>query len=591
MAAYRRFEDHDLLHTVVQTTPKIYLTSGSAGWDGNVDSASGLTLHGGVRGRSDVKASDFSSSGISIYPIDRLDTLSIDGVQYISGSYPATASVSYVKVRRTEASSANDTTSVDWYKRHFDPILGLYEYYKDLNHNYFTGSYSYSSLYFKQNTSYQAPVVSYSGSSLTTVSSSYAMEAWVKPTYVTSSAQDFTIMGQRTRWKFYITGSDGRLAFTDFATTVTSSDALVAGVWSHVAFVADGSSGTFYVDGASSGQRAFTGTLATVGQHVTSSHLSIGAAYVLNGGAGAADQGFSGYIFDARIWSTVRTTAQVSGSYLTYISGSGSTSLVHYSRFDDGPLSTRHGFAAGSGALDHSSTAVHGQLINFRTTAPVSPIWQPNDNHSFITDAIKLHDRIDMFRVVHVPSIFYGIQMATGSVRLTCRAYDNQGIVRVLQDDGRGALYISGSMTRNIGHEEYRGVAWRKVGNVFYSEGFIVITDPSLLDFGERHDTGTAARTLQVEFNGLNRIHSKVFLCRIGGAECNASLNPTFYEVDRGDVQDATDDRYMARSSTTYVTAIGLYSSDRKLVAVAKLAQPIRNREKDRITIRLRFDL
>lgn len=41
---------------------------------------------------------------------------------------------------------------------------------------------------------------------------------------------------------------------------------------------------------------------------------------------------------------------------------------------------------------------------------------------------------------------------------------------------------------------------------------------------------------------------------------------------------------------TTWITAIGLYNEDRKLVAIAKLAQPIRKREKDKINIRLKMD-
>jgi hypothetical protein len=36
---------------------------------------------------------------------------------------------------------------------------------------------------------------------------------------------------------------------------------------------------------------------------------------------------------------------------------------------------------------------------------------------------------------------------------------------------------------------------------------------------------------------------------------------------------------------------VGLYNEDRKLVSVAKMASPIRKREKDKILIRLRLDI
>jgi hypothetical protein len=41
----------------------------------------------------------------------------------------------------------------------------------------------------------------------------------------------------------------------------------------------------------------------------------------------------------------------------------------------------------------------------------------------------------------------------------------------------------------------------------------------------------------------------------------------------------------------TYVTAVGIYNEFRELVAVAKIAQPIRKRETDQVNIRLRLDI
>ena len=167
------------------------------------------------------------------------------------------------------------------------------------------------------------------------------------------------------------------------------------------------------------------------------------------------------------------------GAAFTGLSGtlyaSGSAGLIHYTRFNDGPL----GYLAGSGALDHSSLAHHGQVIQY--SGPQTARWQPNDHQTFVHQ-LKVSGTLTDMRLFHLPSLFYGKQIAPGSVRVTDGVYNRRKIVRVFCDDGRGSLYLSGSMTRDISGEEYQGSPRRKVGNVFYSEGLVVFTDPALWD-------------------------------------------------------------------------------------------------------------
>lgn len=597
MGVYRRFEENDTLQSVVHSRPLILLASGTQGWHGNTSADGSLSLYAGIRGRDDVDLEDLPTSGLAIYPIDPLDTHSIDRVQFVSGSYPSTGTVAYVKCRNAAASSFTQITDQFWYEEHYRPIELLYEWYSRYNPERFIGCHDFYSLYFQQNLSYAAPVVAYTGSSLSTVSSSYTIEAWVKPTYMTSSLQDYVIMGQRTRWKLYITGTTGQLAFTDFATVVTSSDSLTPGVWTHVAFVADGASGSFYFDSTINGQSAFTGTLTAYSAAITGSELSVGASLVLSGAGNVvqADQGFRGFLYETKAWSVARTAAQISGTWNRTLkpAESGSSTLVHYSRFNDGPLGNAHGYTQGSGAFDYGRSGVHGRMRNFRTVLPLSPTWQPNDNVDFYTYKTDVSvTGTNFLRLVHVPSLYYGRQISTGSLVIECHAYENQGLVRTIKDDGRGGLYVSGSLCRPIGNEDYEGVQWRKVGDIFYAEGLIVITDPCLWDLGDNNLDATGdADTFRLSFNGVQRVPTKIFMCHLPGAEHNASNNPSFSYIDPGDPDDLTDDKYITKGNVTYVTAVGLYDEHRNLVAVAKIAQPIRKREMDRLTIRLKMDL
>lgn len=559
------------------------------GWRGSLGDSGSLSLYGGIRSRRDVNPG--SSSGVSLYPLDPSDTHTIDGVIFVSGTYPATGSISFVKVRNSPIPNTPGAsgliTKMDWYDEHYRSIGLLYDYYGQTNAAYFTGSYDYYSLRFKQSVSSLARAVVFPGASLATVTSSFTVEARIMPMTVTGSSE-FVIASQQDRWRLFLTGSTGNLAFSDYATTVTAS-APQAGVWQHVAVAVGANSASFYLDGSLVVDRPFTGSLLTS----RTGSLVVGAAVVISGLSEVYDRGFDGFLYETRVWGKKLSSAQVSSSFdRTLISSSGSSDLKHYARFNDGPLGSAHGFAQGSGTYDHSSAHVHGKMENFAAALPVASSWHKNDDEDFFTLKTVSHGSYDVFRAVHLPSLFYGRQVATGSVRMICRSYHDQGIERVVLDDGRGSLYISGSIARPVSGDDRRGVAWNKVGNVFYSEGLFVITEPSMLDFGDPGlDSGAVTGTLSVEYAGETRIPSRIMMCRLGPAEGNASSNPTFSTLDQRGTEDPLDDRYVVNGDgTTWITSVGLYDDEHRLVAVAKMAQPLRKREKDRLDIRLRFD-
>jgi hypothetical protein len=590
-SVYHKFNKNDLLHTVVHTRPHLAFASGTAGWSGSVGADSSLSLYGGVRSRTDIKAG--STSGLQVYPLDLCDTHSIDKVIFVSGSYPATGSVKMVKCRNTVASLLGDITDVDWYQEHFSPIERLYDYYGSYHDNYFTGSYDFYCLRFKPSVKNEHTAVKFGGVALETASPSLSIEARIKPTAVVSSSKDFVIASQDDNWMLYITGSNGSLTFSDLTDIVTSSLSVTNGKWQHIAFTYDNSAKVckFYKDGA-------LNCSYHVEQAIDASYdnLIIGAERSDAGFFIKENNGFEGFIYETRIWDTVRTDAQISASNNTTIVQTGSlTNLVHYARFNDGPLGSRHSRAIGSGVFNHSTNPVaaieDGQFLNFGTTLPETPIWHVNDDQNFFTQKTKILTGANFLKAIHIPSMFYGRQISTGSVRIECKAYYNQYISRVLVDDGRGSLYISGSITNGLVSDERSGVKWNKVGNVFYSEGIITITEPSLFDFGEIDRDGPAT-TLNISFDGDSRIASKVFMCRMGPADCNASNNPSYSYLENYGTEDTSDDRYIRTGdATTYITAIGIYNEDRKLVAVAKLARPLRKREQDKFNIKLAIDM
>lgn len=606
MSTYHKLEEHDVLYSVIHSSPRIIVASGSDGWKGNLDESGSLSLYEGVRSRR----LEMLLDGINISPVDPIDTHSIDKVIFVTGSYPSTGSIRMVFARAEESpSTIFDSTQVDethWYEEHFRPILSLFEYYGRTNPEYTTGSYDYYSLYLQENATGSTPHVLFTGESSDIVPSLFSIQAKIKPTLIDGSSGSLTIMSQESNWAFSV-ARNGKLLFTDYVVDIETTGSVGQdAIWQSVGLVIQPGSASFYINGRlaqalpySVPPSSSTGSLAVGGRLLASGSLA--ASFVLptlfyeafplfdddNTPGFSVEDGFQGFIFDTRLWSGSLTAGEMSGSFNETLVDSGSVRLLHYARFNDGPFGEAHGYAQGSGAVDFGRFENHGTFVNVGTTLPRCPIWHPNDDPDFVTPKTLITNEVRRLKILHVPSMFYGRQIASGSIELVCHAYSNKGIVRVLRDDGRGRLYVSGSVTKPLSGEEYRGAVWNKVGNVFYSEGLIVLTDPSLLDFGELGLDSDYTDTLQATFDGNERTPTKVFMCRVAPAEANASMNPTFSEMN----DDNGRKEIKTPKPVTYVTAVGLYNEDRKLVAVAKLAQPIRKREKDPLDIRLRIDL
>ena len=90
-------------------------------------------------------------------------------------------------------------------------------------------------------------------------------------------------------------------------------------------------------------------------------------------------------------------------------------------------------------------------------------------------------------------------------------------------------------------------------------------------------------------FQNITNINSTLFFCRAAPDEFNYSGNPTFvdssYKITT--IEPGQED---TQRSFTFVTSVGLYDADDKLLAVAKLSRPVeKQREKD-LTFRVRLD-
>ncbi len=228
--------------------------------------------------------------------------------------------------------------------------------------------------------------------------------------------------------------------------------------------------------------------------------------------------------------------------------------------------------------------------------------------------------------LISVPSIFYGSSIKKGSLKLNF--YVSGSVVARLSDVRRNGELIQDYPPGSNGSGSVAGVC-------LYNEGFIVLTgawgltnaahtevyssgaeDPKWYYFAS---TGSAAigmvsSSFDLQFEGVNYIETLMINCHAPKGELNHSSNPTwvkcgypsssfmavtgstyYRENDQLQVVNLNKSPHYGESGSferiTYIGSIGIYDKDRRLIAVAKLSSPVRKKETDQYTFRLKYDI
>lgn len=96
---------------------------------------------------------------------------------------------------------------------------------------------------------------------------------------------------------------------------------------------------------------------------------------------------------------------------------------------------------------------------------------------------------------------------------------------------------------------------------------------------------GLRNRIQNIQFNNTIELNSTVYFCRIKHNEFNYSSNPTYLSGSQIRVKTQMED-----PPISYITSLGLYSSDNQLLAVGKFSEPIRKDSNIELTCRARVD-
>jgi hypothetical protein len=228
--------------------------------------------------------------------------------------------------------------------------------------------------------------------------------------------------------------------------------------------------------------------------------------------------------------------------------------------------------------------------------------------------------------LVEIPSAIYGSSIKKGTVSL--KFYVTGNLLAEVKDTKKNGelIEVTGS---NLN---------KTAGIVLYNEGFILLTGSwdlggastsdqyvycaaagindndvaKWIHWGRGFDGAPVTNaSFDIDFEGTTKIHTLTMLATAPKSELNYSFNPTylkftssvpaaasgynFYkENEFREIKNTVKTDFIGVSGSyqpqVFINKIGIYDSEKRLIAVAKLATPVKKTEQRSITFKLKLD-
>lgn len=235
---------------------------------------------------------------------------------------------------------------------------------------------------------------------------------------------------------------------------------------------------------------------------------------------------------------------------------------------------------------------------------------------------------VQKLNLISIPSIFYGSSIDKGSVEL--EFYVSGSLIAKLNDYKK-----NGELIQTFGDNGSGSVA----GLVLYNEGFVILTgswnlndshtepyvyktgsyisdNPKWIYWGAgllQANNLTLSSSFDLKFEGVNYINTITMMAHAEKGELNFSNNPTYIDYSQTTASGPSINAlsYTENSSLliknnkqypydnysgeiekeTYISKIAIYDEQKNLIAIAKLAKPIKKTENRELTFKLKLDI
>ena len=271
----------------------------------------------------------------------------------------------------------------------------------------------------------------------------------------------------------------------------------------------------------------------------------------------------------------------------------------------------------------YPSTYARPRIESLRNSLDYYSRLNPHYQYS----ASLYHDlSTDELTLISIPSIFYGSSIKKGSLKLSF--YVTGTLIAEAKDENRNGTLIQTGPENSLGSGSVAGV-------VLYNEGFLILTGTQAIGIDQSHEETyipaasdsnpkwvhfnsqgisydrIVSSSFDLEFEGTNYIPTVTMLAHAPKAALNNSSNPTFlsegqtknvntgsgfaYEenpnlVIKNIIKSPYNEHTASFEKQTYISKIGIYDKERNLIAIAKLANPVKKTEEKDYTFKLKLD-
>jgi hypothetical protein len=227
--------------------------------------------------------------------------------------------------------------------------------------------------------------------------------------------------------------------------------------------------------------------------------------------------------------------------------------------------------------------------------------------------------------LISIPSIFFGSQIKKGSLELNF--YVSGTLIGTLKDERQNGELIQTGPEGSNGSGSCAGVA-------LYNEGFLMLTGS--WDIGQPHTEGylgsggavspkwlyyavgaqdgvtitNQKSSWSLDFRGTTKTQVMTMFANAPKGMINHSNNPTYVKYGQASqitgsgnyIEDPSSEIQNIVSSSfhdveptfdkeTYISKVGIYDDDMNLLAIAKIATPVKKTEERSLTFKLKLDI
>jgi hypothetical protein len=191
--------------------------------------------------------------------------------------------------------------------------------------------------------------------------------------------------------------------------------------------------------------------------------------------------------------------------------------------------------------------------------------------------------------LISIPQQYFGDEIKRNSFTFTSSSV-------IIKDDGFGNLYpVGNSISQSINSPSSSN---NYVGNIFYNTGIVNITETGSFSSSLSY-MNLVDNSFNVKFDSTHTIYSTEYKLLIKSNEFNVSNNVTSraYISSSGFLgsTDKTQSPLLSNNLTgsgwsPYISTIGLYDDENKLIMVTRYSQPIKTTKDIDITFKIKQD-